>query len=92
MTPDQAEIIALQALEWLAQDSDLMGVFLGSTGLSREDLFEIAKDPTRIHAVIDFIAQDDHWVLGFCDSIHLPAEKFLTLRATLPGGEAPHWT
>ena len=38
MQQDLAEIGAMRALAWLAAQEDLVGVFLGSTGTSLEDL------------------------------------------------------
>ena len=92
MTRGQAEILALQALAWLAGQEDLLQVFLGSSGLSQGDLRARADDPEMMAAVLDFLLMDDAWIMGFCgDAGHRP-EAALQARAALPGGADPHWT
>lgn len=92
MSPDTAEKIALGALGWLAADSELCGVFLGSTGASAEDLRAQASDPAFLASVLDFILMDDAWVMGFCDAQGLPYDQPMRARASLPGAEQVHWT
>lgn len=92
MTEGQAEILALQALGWLAAQDDLLGVFLGAGGVSQADLTARADDPEVMAAVLDFILMDDAWVTGFCAAHGLPPETPMQARAALPGGADPHWT
>ncbi len=92
MTREMAETIAARALGWLAASDDLMGVFLGSTGASVEDIRAKAADPEFLGSVLDFLSIDDAWVVGFCDSAGLPYATVMQARAALPGGEIVHWT
>lgn len=92
MTPERAEIIALQALAWLAGNEELCPVFLGSTGGSGDDLRDRATDPAFQAAVLEFITMDDAWVTAFCDSVDLAYDQPLRARYALPGAEAVHWT
>ncbi|MEM6694699.1 MAG: DUF3572 domain-containing protein [Pseudomonadota bacterium] len=92
MKQDQAEIVAAKALAWLAETDDLMGVFLGATGASVSDIRDRAMQPDFLGSVLDFLAQDDAWVTGFCDAAGLPYDSVLRARAALPGGGAVHWT
>lgn len=89
---DSAEILALQALEWLVAQDDLLPVFLGATGASEADLRARAGDPDFLAAVLDFLLLDDAWVLRFCRAAGLPGEAVMRARAGLPGGTDPHWT
>ncbi|MEL6683023.1 MAG: DUF3572 domain-containing protein [Pseudomonadota bacterium] len=68
MGPEQAQIIALKALGWLAADPELCSVFLGSTGGSVDDLRNRATDPAFLAAVLEFLTMDDAWVIAFCDA------------------------
>ena len=92
MTPDDAQIIALKALGWLAGHEELLPVFLGSTGGSAEDLARGAADPAFLASVLDFLTMDDAWVVAFCDAEGLPYDRPLRARHALPGAEVHHWT
>lgn len=92
MQKEQAEVIALQALAWLAGNEELCPVFLGASGGSVDDLRERATDPAFQAAVLEFITMDDAWVIAFCDSIHLGYDQPLRARYALPGAESVHWT
>lgn len=92
MTPDQAQIIALQALGWLAENEELGPIFLGSTGASAADLTAQANDPAFQASVLEFLTMDDAWVVAFCDSAGLDYAAPLQARYALPGAGQVHWT
>lgn len=89
---DSAEIVALRALGWMTGNEDLLPAFLGATGAGAADLRERTGDPAFLVAVLDFILQDDRWVIAFCDAEGLPYDAPMAARRALPGGEAVHWT
>ena len=92
MQQEQAEIIALQALAWLAGNEDVCPVFLGATGSSVDDMRARATDPAFQASVLDFITMDDAWVIAFCDTVGLKYEQPLQARYALPGAEQINWT
>lgn len=92
MQQEQAEVIALQGLAWLATNEELCPIFLGASGGSVDDLRERAADPAFQAAVLEFITMDDAWVVAFCDSIGLGYDQPLRARYALPGAESVHWT
>jgi hypothetical protein len=92
MEHEQAQIIALQALGWLAADEELCGTFLGTSGGAVDDLRDRATDPAFQAAVLEFITMDDAWVMAFCDSVDLAYDQPLRARYALPGGDSVHWT
>jgi hypothetical protein len=92
MTEDQAQIIALQALAWLAGNDDLCPTFLGATGGSVDDLRHAATDPAFQSSVLEFITTDDAWVIAFCDHAGLAYDMPLRARYALPGAQSIHWT
>ncbi|WP_108815327.1 DUF3572 domain-containing protein [Loktanella sp. Alg231-35] len=92
MTAEQAELIALKGLAWLATNEELCPVFLGASGGSVDDMRDRATDPAFQAAVLDFITMDDAWVIAFCDSIDLGYDQPLRARYALPGAESVHWT
>lgn len=92
MAREQAEAVALEALGWLAADDELVGGFLGATGLDAGDLRAAAGSPEFLGAVLDFILADDATVVAFAAQAGLKPEQVMAVRAALPGGDAPHWT
>lgn len=89
---ESAEIVALQALGWLAANEELLPVFLGASGASEADVKQQASDPVFLGAVLDFVMMDDAWVVAFCDSAGLAYTAPMAARAALPGGEQVNWT
>lgn len=92
MSQESAEIIGLQALGWLASNDDLLPVFLGASGASEADVKAQAGDPAFLSAVLDFLLNDDAWVMAFCDAHGLDYMAPMTARMALPGGGEVHWT
>lgn len=92
ISEESAETIALRALGWLAGKDDLLGVFMGATGASRDDLRERAGDADFLGSVLDFLMMDDAWVVEFCDQAGLEYHDPMQARATLPGGAQVNWT
>ena len=89
---EAAQTVALQALAWIAASDALFPVFLAATGANLAELRHRAGDPQFLAAVLDFLLQEDAWVLDFCGQNGLPPANLLTARAALPGGDLPHWT
>ncbi len=92
MAPENAQVIALQALGWLVGNDELRPLFLGSTGGSEDDLRAQATDPAFQASVLEFLTMDDSWVVYFCDAHDLKYDQPLLARYALPGAEAVHWT
>ncbi|OZA10448.1 MAG: hypothetical protein B7Y02_10650 [Rhodobacterales bacterium 17-64-5] len=92
MQPDHAQIIALQALSWLATEEAMLLDFLQASGASPADLRMRAGDPDFQIAILEFLMTNDAWIVAFCDAHALAYTDPATARAALPGGETPHWT
>ncbi len=88
MQGEQAEIIALRALGWLAANEELLPVFLGATGAGAADLRARAAEPEFLASVLDFLLMDDQWVLGCTAALGEAPESLMRARMYLPGGEA----
>jgi hypothetical protein len=89
---EAAELLALQALGWLAGNDEVLPQFLSASGASLGDLPGAAQDPAFLASVLDFLLNDDAWVIGFCDATGHKYTEPLAARAFLPGGQATHWT
>jgi len=92
MQPEAAQVLALQALGWIASDDEVFPVFLSATGANLGDLRVRASDPDFLAAVLDFLLQDDRWVVAFCDVGGHPYTAPQAARSALPGGAAVNWT
>ncbi len=89
---DDAELMAIRAFEWLASDRDLLGRFLNVTGAGLDEIRGSLDDEHFLAAVLDFLMTDDRYVRSFCDHLGLDYTAVAELRASLPGGDLPHWT
>lgn len=92
MQPEAAQVLAIQALGWIAADDEIFPLFLGATGASIGDLRARAADADFLAAVLDFLLQDDRWVVAFCDAGGHAYTAPQAARAALPGGAELHWT
>ena len=92
MTPEQAEIVAIQSLGWLVTQDDLLSSFLAATGAGVGELKERAADPLFLASVLEFLTSDDASVRSFCDAFGFSYETPLRARYALPGAEMFHWT
>ena len=54
-----AEIVAVQALSFIAGDPERLGKFLVETGLGPQTLRTAASDPHFLKSVLDFVMRDD---------------------------------
>jgi hypothetical protein len=62
-----AEIVAIQALSFVAGDPERLGLFLAETGIGPETLRTAAADPRFLSSVLDFVMRDDATVKAFAD-------------------------
>ncbi|WP_417318475.1 DUF3572 domain-containing protein [Emcibacter sp.] len=87
MMQEQAELIALEALRYIAEDTEAFMAFLRLSGLDRETLTGHAGDPAVLGSVLDFLLQDEKRLLAFCESRNLSPDHPARARMSLPGAE-----
>jgi hypothetical protein len=63
---DDAEAIALQALAYLAVDTQRLSRFLALTGIDLGDLRETAKMPELQASILEYMMGDESLLLAFC--------------------------
>jgi len=66
-----AEIVAIQALSFIAGEPERLGLFLAETGIGPETLRQSAADPQFLVSVLGFIMRDDATVKAFATSVDL---------------------
>ena len=62
-----AEIVAIQALSFIASEPERLGLFLAESGIGPETLRTAASDPRFLASVLDFIMRDDATVKAFAE-------------------------
>src|SRR3954465_5211956 len=62
-----AEIVAIQALAFVAGEPERLGLFLSESGIGPETLRSSAKDPQFLVSVLDFVMRDDATVKAFAE-------------------------
>jgi Protein of unknown function (DUF3572) len=78
-----AEIVAIQALGFLAGEPERLGRFLAETGIGPETLRSSAADPNFLVSVLDFILRDDETVKAFAASSKLHPTNIMAARQVL---------
>jgi hypothetical protein len=85
MNRSSAEILALEALSWIAE-SGAIPDFLDRSGLEIADLRLRAGNPELLAAVLDFLLSQDSLTKSFCEIRELDAGQIHLARRALPGG------
>lgn len=85
MNEDAAEIVAIKALEFLAQDMDRMGRFLALTGSGPGDLRAQIKDPAFLGGVLDYFLNFEPDLISFCEWAEIDPSLPAKARRLLPG-------
>jgi hypothetical protein len=83
-----AEIVAIQALTFVAGDPERLGLFLAESGLGPETLRTAAANPQFLASVLDFVMRDDATVKAFADASQLHPTNVAAARQAL---DDPDW-
>ena len=83
-----AEFVAIQALSFIACDSERLGLFLAETGIGPDTLRKSAADSGFLVCVLDFVLRDDATVKAFAKASELHPTNIAAARQLL--GD-PHW-
>lgn len=89
---EQAEIMALQMLGWLAAEPEILDRFAALTGITPSDIAGQADNAEMLGGLMDFILQDEELLTQFCTAHEIDPETPALARQVLPGGAIPHWT
>ena len=83
-----AEIVAVQALSFIAAEPARLGLFLAESGIGPETLRSAAADPRFLASVLDFVMRDDATVKAFAQVSKLHPTNIAAAREVL--GD-PEW-
>jgi hypothetical protein len=78
ISPERAEILALEALAWLAARPDDIGRFLTTSGLGEEELRRAAGDRELLGSLLGFLLQNEALLLEFCQDASIEPKSIHT--------------
>lgn len=68
-------MLGVQALAFIAQDEDRLGVFIASTGIAPQSLRDAAREPDFLAGVLEHMLADENLLIAFAESAGIdPAE------------------
>lgn len=82
---EEAEVIALKALGFLASEPERLQRFVDLSGLSLEAIRAGAADPAFLGGILDHLLADQTLLLIFAEEHGLKPERVAVLRRKLPG-------
>ena len=80
---ESAETVAVQALGFIAGDSERLGAFLAETGIGPQSLRASAADPQFLVSVLDFVLRDDAIAQAFAKQAELHPTHIMAAREAL---------
>ncbi len=92
MTPEIASHVAIEGLQYLAGDTELLSRFVALTGMAPDDMRKAATSPEFLAAILDFYLGDEPTLLAFAASRDFAPEDIQKARFTLvPPQEGEAW-
>jgi hypothetical protein len=83
--PEDAEIMALKVLGFLAAEPDRLQRFMDLTGLDVGSIRSRASEPAFLGALLDHLLTDQSLLLTFAEDHGVKPERIVQLRRKLPG-------
>src|SRR5215469_13239668 len=65
---EAAEAIAIQALSFIAEESERLGAFLAASGIAPDAVRDAARAPGFLTGVLDHMLADESLLVAFADS------------------------
>ncbi len=86
LSQDDAEALAIQCLALIAEDVEILGRFLSTTGLGPETLRNAATEPAFLLSVIEYVMMDESLLLQASERLHVRPTLFAVARHRLGRG------
>jgi hypothetical protein len=83
-----AEIIAIEALGWLAADEGRLERFLAISGLGPQNLRKAASEPPFLTAILDYLASNEALLVDFAHHSGRSPEDVVRAGVELDGSRA----
>ena len=82
---EAAEILAIQALSFIAAEPERLNGFLNATGLTLDRLRESANEPDFLAGVLEHMLADESLLLAFAELAAIDPADVTRARAALGG-------
>lgn len=82
---ENAEMLAVQALSFLAEEPERLGIFLSLTGIGPEAVREAAGAPGFLAGVLEHILDNETLLLAFADNAGVDPADIIRARHALGG-------
>ena len=88
LAAEVAEVLAIQALGFIAQDGERLGRFLAITGMGPSEIREAARERHFLVGVLDYVSGDEQLLVAFAGHAGVdPATIAIARRALAELGE-----
>lgn len=88
MDQDRAEIIAINALSFIASDEKYLSGYLRLSGMSIEGVKADMENPDNLHtilvSILDFMMQNEKCLMAFADTYELRPPEIVKARNSFP--------
>ncbi len=80
---ESAEMLAIEALSWIAGDPEQLSRFLALAGIGPATLRKAATDPAFLAGILDFLLGHEPTVLAFAEARGIGPAEIAEARRTL---------
>jgi hypothetical protein len=82
---ETAEMLAIQALAFIAEEPERMAGFLSATGIEPAAVRDAAREPDFLAGVLEHMIGDENLLIAFADSAGLDPAEIARAHDTLSG-------
>jgi len=82
---ETAEIVAIQALAFIAEEPERMAAFLSATGIEAATIRDAARAPDFLVGVLEHMLGDESLLIAFADSAAIDPAEIARARHALGG-------
>ena len=84
---DTAEMLAIQALAFIAEEPEQLNRFLGMSGIDADDIRTAAREPAFLAGVLEHMLGDEFLLIAFAESAGIEPGEIARARSALGGAE-----
>ena len=83
--PEAAEMLAIQALGFIAEDPERLAGFFASTGIAAEEIRAAAREPGFLAGVLEHMLADESLLIAFAAGAGIDPAEVARARNALGG-------
>jgi Protein of unknown function (DUF3572) len=84
-TPEAAEMLAIQALAFIAEDPERLTGFFATTGIPAEQIRAAAREPGFLAGVLEHMLADESLLIAFAAGAGIDPAEVARARSALGG-------